>query len=86
MHYRNVSDMSNNELLEFGSNIETYNEKIQEEWLKRYEMNFPYMLDINGAVVHAILGQVIEDEYCDKLILKQAEKIRSKTIRGVVLQ
>lgn len=77
---KNIKDMSNRELLMLGSEISIYNEMIQKEWFKRYEMNFPYYLDVNGNITHAILGEIINDSHCDKLILEQANKLREDSI------
>lgn len=73
---KNVKDMSNRELLSFGSEISTHNKLIHEEWFKRYEMNFPYYVDLNGNIVHSIMGDIIPDLLCDRLILEQAAKLR----------
>ncbi|CDQ41938.1 hypothetical protein [Virgibacillus salexigens] len=74
---KNVTNMSNYELLNFGSEISSYNELIQNEWFKRHQMNFPYMLDVDNRIVHGVIKEVIPDENCDRLILEQANKIRS---------
>lgn len=77
---KNIKDMSNRELLSIGSEISTHNKIIQEEWFKRYEMNFPYYVDQNNNIVHSIMGETIDDDHCDKLILEQANKVRDLSL------
>ena len=75
---KSVTDMSNNELLKFGSEITRHNEIIQKEWYKRYQMNFPYALDYEENIVHHIMNCIIQDNECDKLILKQSIDLRDE--------
>ncbi|WP_377327218.1 hypothetical protein [Piscibacillus salipiscarius] len=52
--------------------------EINKEWLTRYQMNFPYRLDIRSRIINALLDREIPDEECDSFILKQANELREK--------
>ena len=52
-------------------------QKLQDT-MKLFKMNFPYALDYEENIVHHIMNCIIQDNECDKLILKQAIDLRDE--------
>lgn len=77
--YKNLSE---NQLILLANENQVHDEKLNKEWFKRYGMNFPYKLNIQGKIVNSILGVTIEDSNCDKSILMQANKLRERLYNG----
>jgi hypothetical protein len=63
------------ELLQMVSELHVV--EVNEEWFRRHGMNFPYRLDIFGRIVNYISYQVVQDQECDRLILRQAMEVRT---------
>ena len=77
--YKNLSE---SQLILLANENQVHDEKLNKEWFKRYGMNFPYKLNIQGKIVNSILGVTIEDSNCDKSILMQANKLRERLYNG----
>ena len=77
--YKNLSE---SQLILLANENQVHDEKLNKEWFKRYSMNFPYKLNIQGKIVNSILGVTIEDSNCDKSILMQANQLRERLFNG----
>lgn len=69
--------LNDKEFIKLALHQTEYNTRIVEEWIKRFRIGYPYRLDEQGVIYNVVLGERVEDEYCDKLIVEQAERIRA---------
>lgn len=71
-------NMSDKELLGLASSLGLLVDDLNEEWFSRFEMNYPYKLTSYGTILNCLTLKVVKDSECDKLILKQANRLRNK--------
>lgn len=53
------------------------NQSINKEWYRREKVNFPYIVNAAGTIMNMITKEHVEDSECDRMIVRQAEHIRS---------
>ncbi len=70
--------LTNYEFIKLATNQTKYNVYIINEWIKRFEIGFPYILRSTGEIYNVMLNEVVKDEFCDKFIVEQANKLRNK--------
>jgi len=70
--------LTNDEFIKLATNQTKYNVYIINEWIKRFEIGFPYILCSTGEIYNVMLNEVVKDEFCDKFIVEQANKLRNK--------
>lgn len=69
--------LTNDELFKLAAHQGGYNEIINNEWKKRFKLNFPYKLIENERKVYnALLDQKIDYSECDKKIVEQSKLIK----------
>jgi hypothetical protein len=71
--FKSLSDM---DLLQVAKTEGLHNPDVNEEWLTRHGINFPYQLDEKHRIINRLTLQVVRDESCDKMIRRQANKVR----------
>lgn len=74
----NYKAMSSTELLSLAATEKKHNKEINKVWYGRYGMNFPYRLDLSGAILNMLINAFVGDRECDHLILDQANRLRKK--------
>lgn len=77
------SELSEYELLNLATTEQTHNREINKEWRKRFGMNFPYRLSLEGFIENRLVKAFVGDRECDQLILDQANILREKRRTGV---
>ena len=75
----NYESMSDHELLKHSGEMGVNDKYLNIEWRKRHSMNYPYRLTSDGIIVNMLLNAYVADRECDKLVLQQANKIRSES-------
>jgi len=76
MNYENMSD---HELLKQAGELGINDKHLNIEWRKRHSMNYPYRLNEYGIIVNMLLNAYVADRECDRLVLEQANKLRSES-------
>ena len=75
MNYKNLSE---HQLLKIATTEKTHNKHINIEWRRRFGMNFPYRLHMSGAIENRLIGALVGDRECDRMILEQANRMREE--------
>lgn len=76
MNYENMSD---HELLKYSGEMGINDKHLNIEWRKRHSMNYPYILTSEGIIKNMVLDAFVADRECDRLVLEQANKLRSES-------
>lgn len=74
-----MEHLSEKELLELANRIGSHSRELNEEWFKRFGLNFPYKLTDNNKIFNCLLLNTVKDSDCDKLIVEQANMLRGGT-------
>ena len=72
MDYTQLTDC---ELLQMVSGL--HDVDVNDEWYRRHGINLPYRLDMFGRILNCMSGAVMQDSEADKLIVEQANNVRS---------
>lgn len=78
------SNLSEHQLLELATTERTHNKEINKEWRKRYGMQFPYKLSLDGHIENKLIKAFVGDRECDQLVLDQAKRLREQRKTGAV--
>lgn len=71
--------LTDNELFRLAAHQEDFNEHIDKEWRKRYQLSFPYQIGKNDSKIYNVLLDVeLGYEECDKMIVEQAKLFSEK--------
>ncbi|MBP1950265.1 hypothetical protein [Virgibacillus litoralis] len=74
MDYNNLAE---HQLLRISKRSNVHNQELNRVWYSRHGMNFPYELK-KGQIINRLTDVAVNDDECDKMILKQAERLREK--------
>ncbi|SEQ22837.1 hypothetical protein SAMN05216232_1963 [Virgibacillus subterraneus] len=71
----NYTNLAEYQLLRISKRSNVHNEELNRVWYSRHGMNFPYDLK-KGQIINRLTDAAVEDDECDRMILKQAERLR----------
>ncbi len=71
----NYTNLAEYQLLRISKHSNVHNEELNRVWYSRHGMNFPYDLK-KGQIINRLTDAVVADDECDRMILKQAERLR----------
>jgi hypothetical protein len=74
----NFKNLSEHQLINFARDKGLHDKELNDEWYKRYGMNFPYKLDIRNRIYNVLMDRTMNDEEVDKMILGQANRLREE--------
>lgn len=78
---KDMRDLTKGELLERVGSSRRVSKKINKEWRRRYNINAPYMVTVDGNIKNCLIDAFVADVECDKVILGQANEIRKEMLR-----